>query len=63
MILLCRMEQGQIASWSEVDKMDRVRRAHDQRHVNILAAQTSKNHKKNLIPFSIRLQAHLLKNK
>ena len=31
-VLLCRMEQGEIASWSETDKIDRVRRANVQRH-------------------------------
>ena len=32
MVLLCRMEQGEIKSWSETEKIDRVRRAHAQRH-------------------------------
>ena len=32
-ILLCRMEQGEIAGWEETEKIDRVRRAHAQRHV------------------------------
>ena len=27
------MEQGEIGSWSDTDKIDRVRRAHAQRHV------------------------------
>ena len=31
-VLLCRMEQGEIKSWSETKKIDRVRRAHAQRH-------------------------------
>ena len=31
-ILLCRMEQGEINSYSEVEKIDRVRRANAQRH-------------------------------
>ena len=33
-VLLCRMEQmeqGEIQSWSQTDKIDRVRRAHTQR--------------------------------
>ena len=32
-VLLCRMEQGEIKSWAEMEKIDRVRRAHAQRHV------------------------------
>ena len=32
-VLLCRMEQGEIGSWSDTEKIDRVRRAHAQRHV------------------------------
>ena len=32
-VLLCRMEQGEIANFSCTDQIDRVRRAHTQRHV------------------------------
>ena len=32
-VLLCRMEQGEIAGWHETEKIDRVRRAHAQQHV------------------------------
>ena len=32
-VLLCRMEQGEVISWSETDKIDRIRRANAQRHV------------------------------
>ena len=32
-VLLCRMEQGEIGSWSDTEKIDRVRGAHAQRHV------------------------------
>ena len=32
-VLLCRMEQGEIKSWAETEKIDRVRRAHAQRHL------------------------------
>ena len=32
-VLLCRMEQGEVTSWSETDKIDRIRRANAQRHV------------------------------
>ena len=31
-IFLCRMEKGEIFSWSETEKLDRVRRANAQRH-------------------------------
>ena len=31
-VLLCRMEQGKIKNWSETEKIDRVHRAHAQRH-------------------------------
>ena len=31
-VLLCRMEQGEIKSWSETEKIDRIRSAHAQRH-------------------------------
>ena len=31
-VLLCRMEQGEIKSWSETEKIDRVLRVHAQRH-------------------------------
>ena len=32
-VLLCRMEQGEVISWSETEKIDRIRRANAQRHV------------------------------
>ena len=32
-VLLCRMEQGEVISWSETDKIDCIRRANAQRHV------------------------------
>ena len=31
-VLLCRMEQGEIQSWSQTDTIDPVHRAHAQRH-------------------------------
>ena len=33
-VLLCRMEQGEIASWTETEKMDRIQRANAQRHTS-----------------------------
>ena len=32
-VLLCHMEQSEIAGWDETDKIDRVRTAHAQRHI------------------------------
>ena len=31
-VLLCRMEQGEVKRYTEVDKIDRIRRAYAQRH-------------------------------
>ena len=31
-VLLCRMEQGEIGNYNEVEKIDRIRRANAQRH-------------------------------
>ena len=46
-VLLCRMEQGEIGGWSEVEKIDRVRRAHAQRHSTPQTGQNVKNNDKN----------------
>ena len=32
-VLLCRMEQGEVKGYSEIEKLDRIRRANAQRHV------------------------------
>ena len=32
-VLLCRMEQGEVESYSDIDKIDRIRRANAQRHL------------------------------
>ena len=32
-ILLCRMEQGEVTSWSQTDKIDRIQRANAQKHL------------------------------
>ena len=29
-VLLCRMEQGEVKDWTDVEKIDRIRRAHAQ---------------------------------
>ena len=49
--LLCCMEQGEVTSWSETDKLDRIRRANAQRHV--VPTQTnsgSQKFRKNQVP-------------
>ena len=38
-VLLCRMEQGEIKDYTELHKIDRIRRAHAQRH-----SYSSQNH-------------------
>ena len=40
-VLLCRMEQGEIESFQQVDKIDRIRRANAQRHVANIPVSTS----------------------
>ena len=42
-VLLCRMEQGEVKDWSEVEKIDRIRRAHAQRHVTANVGSNPKN--------------------
>ena len=42
-VLLCRMEQGEVKDWSEVKKIDRIRRAHAQRHVTANVGSNPKN--------------------
>ena len=44
-VLLCRMEQGEIANYSQFDKIDRIRRANAQRHIH--TSSHSQFHKKN----------------
>ena len=39
MVLLCRMEQGEVVGWSDAEKIDRICRAHVQRHVSQQSAQ------------------------
>ena len=41
-VLLCRMEQGEIENYSQIDKIDRIRRANAQRHIH----PHSQSHKK-----------------
>ena len=45
-VLLYRMEQGEITSWSETEKIDRIRRAHTQRHAQTQSVN-GKNQEKN----------------
>ena len=37
-VLLCRMEQGEIKNYAQVEKIDRVRRANGQRHISSVSA-------------------------
>ena len=46
-VLLCRMEQGEIENYSQIEKNDRIRRANAQRHIFPIASST-KNPFKNL---------------
>ena len=46
-VLLCRMEQGEIENYSQIDKIDRIRRANAQRHIHPTVSPT-KNLFKNL---------------
>ena len=36
-VLLCRMEQGEISDWGQVDKIGRIRRANAQKHIPIVS--------------------------
>ena len=45
-VFLCQMEQGEVVGWSDVEKIDRIRRAHAQRHISQQSAQ-GKAHEKN----------------
>ena len=49
-VLLCRMEQGEISDYTEVDKIDRIRRAHAQRHTTVAnpASNTKKQSQKSM---------------
>ena len=45
-VLLCRMEQREVVGWSDVEKIDRIHRAHVQRHISQQSTQ-GKTHEKN----------------
>ena len=45
-VLLCRMEQGEIQYYSQIDKIDRIRRANAQKHVQPAGFKNVKNDKK-----------------
>ena len=50
-VLLCRMEQGDVKNYTQVDKTDRIRRANAQRHVanfNQNVNQNAKNYQKHV---------------
>ena len=46
-VLLCLIEQGKIRNYTHVDKIDHIRRAHDQRHVSQTAQNFNKNQNTN----------------
>ena len=45
-ILLCRMEQGEVKSYTETDKLDRIRRANALRHVATSLDEAQNSQKK-----------------
>ena len=49
-VLLCKMEQGEIANYNQTEKIDRVRRAHAQRHVPTSNPMASKKNGSRAIP-------------
>ena len=53
-VLLCRMEQGEISEYTQTDLVDRVRRAHAQRHIVPTALNSSQNVRKSKITKSMR---------
>ena len=44
-VLLCRMEQGEIQNYSQIDKIDRIRRANAQKHVQPATFKNVQNDK------------------
>ena len=40
------MEQGEVVGWSDVEKIDHIRRAHAQRHITQQATQGTKTQEK-----------------
>ena len=44
-VLLCRMEQGEIVDYTQTDLVDRVRRAHAQRHITHTSSNATQNFK------------------
>ena len=45
-VLLCRMEQGEVKNYTETEKLDRIRRANAQRHVNTSTVEAQNSQKK-----------------
>ena len=48
-VLLCRMEQGEISDYIQTDLVDRVRRAHAQRHIVHTTSNPTQNVRKSKI--------------
>ena len=44
-VLLCRMEQGEIQDYSQIEKIDRIRRANEQKHVQPATFKNVQNDK------------------
>ena len=47
-VLLCRMEQGEIQDYSQIDKIDRIRRANAKKHVPPFGSKFSHHDKKSV---------------
>ena len=47
-VLLCTMEQGEIQDYSQIDKIDRIRRVNAQKHVPPVGSKFSHNDKKSV---------------
>ena len=52
-VLLCRMEWGEIEDYSKIDKIDRIRRAHAQRHIQNNAQNETRGYSTGRQKFSI----------
>ena len=53
-VLLCRMEQGEIKNYAQVEQIDRVRRANAQRHISSVGATSQMTGSKKYTSKSIK---------
>ena len=51
-VLLCRMEQGEIQDYSQIEKIDRIRRANAQKHVQPAGPKNAQNNNKSFTKIS-----------